>query len=444
METIYKIIELAATLIETLLMLSAINAISGQRYHTKKYILLLFLSAICQVSFVSWMNTISAFSFLTPVCSMLIIIFLISKILSNGTLLIRMTSCVITFFVIQSIDYILFIGMGLLYGNPTEIFTTFMFPGTLRSAFLFLNKATDVGIFVLLRKDMHKLSHLRKSLQEFLLGASLISYGAMQYLFSMVIYGDYESLHIASIISFFFLLFFLAVVIFSLLSVTKAEKQRSDNEILQRTNEMMEENYQRMHENVHENARLIHDFHHHAAVIRELAGQKKNTEIIAYIDSLLSISYEAMEFCNCGCDIINAVINCKALEARDRHIAFRYQVDFNELTQLAPVDICAVLANQIENAFEACNKIVDQEKRVVQVEIRQKEGFALFKVANTVKENPFEQNSKLFSTKTDTARKHGLGLKNINDIVKKYNGSMQVACQDNVFVSTVLLCSPSI
>lgn len=165
--------------------------------------------------------------------------------------MLRATACVTVYFVIQSIDYILFIGMGLLHGTPNEMFSTFMSPGPLRSIYLLLNKATDIIVFISLHKELHKLSSLRNSLQGLLFGASLLSYCSMQYLFSIVLYGDYVSLQIASIISFFFLLCFMSVVIFALLSVTKLEKRRSDNEILQRTNEMMEQNYQRMHEDVH-------------------------------------------------------------------------------------------------------------------------------------------------------------------------------------------------
>ncbi len=439
MEIFYKLIEVAVTLIEDTIIISSVVAISGRRYAIKKHVLGVWVSVVAMSLAVSGLNRIEMFSFITPIFGMLIVL-LISRLLSSGSLLLRATACVTTFFVIQSIDYILFIGMGLLHGNPNETFATFMSPGTLRNLYLFLNKVTDIVVFFLLRKDLHKLSSFRNSLQGLLFGASLLSYCSMQYLFSVVLYGDYVSLQIASIISFFFLLCFMAVVIFALLSVTKSEKHRSDNEILQRTNEIMEQNYQRMHEDVHQNAKLLHDFHHHSAAIRELAAQKKTDEIIEYIDSMLSTSYEAIEFCNCSCDIINAVINCKALEARSRHIEFRYQVDFHEPTNLKPVDICAVLANQIENALEACEKIEDQDKRIVRIEIRQRDGFALFKVMNTVRENPFRYEDKLLTTKTDTSRTHGLGLKNISDIAKKYSGSMQTNYQDGMFISTVLLC----
>lgn len=439
MEFLFKLIEIGATLIENTVIISSVLAVSGRRYSSKKHILLLLLSAALMSSVTTLMNTWQAFSFLTPVFGMVMVL-IISRLLSRGSLLVRATACVAAFFVIQSIDYMLFIGMGLLHGNPDETFSTFMTSGAPRTLYLLLDKGADVLLFFVLRKRLHRLSHLRRPLLGLLLGAAALSYGAMQYLFGTVIYGDYEALHAASIVSFLFFLCFLAAVIFSLLSVANMEKQRSVNEILQRTNEMMEQNYQRMHGDIRENAKLLHDFHHHSGAIREMAGQGKTAEIISYVDAMLSTAYEEMKLCHSGCDIIDAVINCKAAEARSRHISFHYKVNFSEQAQLASVDICAVLANQIENAFEACEKISEEHKRVVKVEIRQRDGFALFKVTNSTKENPFQENHRLSSTKTDASRMHGLGLKNIRDIAERYSGSMQTEYENGMFISTVLLC----
>lgn len=241
MEIFYKLIEVTVTLIEDAIIISSVVAISGRRYAIKKHILCVLAAVAAMSLAVSGLNRIEMFSFITPILGMLIVL-LISRFLSSGALLLRATACVTVYFVIQSIDYILFIGMGLLHGTPNEMFSTFMSPGPLRSIYLLLNKAADIIVFISLHKELHKLSSLRNSLQGLLFGASLLSYCSMQYLFSIVLYGDYVSLQIASIISFFFLLCFMSVVIFALLSVTKLEKRRSDNEILQRTNEMMEQN----------------------------------------------------------------------------------------------------------------------------------------------------------------------------------------------------------
>mgnify|MGYP000187632221 CR=1 FL=1 len=87
---------------------------------------------------VSGLNRIEMFSFITPILGMLIVL-LISRFLSSGALLLRATACVTVYFVIQSIDYILFIGMGLLHGTPNEMFSTIYVSGSFKE-YLFIIK----------------------------------------------------------------------------------------------------------------------------------------------------------------------------------------------------------------------------------------------------------------------------------------------------------------
>ena len=127
-------------------------------------------------------------------------------------------------------------------------------------------------------------------------------------------------------------------------------------------------------------------------------------------------------------------------EAEQLHIKFDYQVNFSLKTDIKPVDICAILANQIDNAFDACALIEDKAEREVQAHVWQESGnIAMFQVKNRVIRDPFENNQNLRSTKTDNSRPHGLGIKSIQDTAKKYNGMLQNTYQDGVFISTAFL-----
>ena len=105
-----------------------------------------------------------------------------------------------------------------------------------------------------------------------------------------------------------------------------------------------------------------------------------------------------------------------------------------------PVDICGALANQIDNAFDACRNMPVSDFRDVKVTIKQVENFVFFRVENTVDCNPFENNQSLISTKADMSMRHGLGLKNIRDIADKYNGFLRNEYKDGFFISVVSLC----
>ena len=171
-----------------------------------------------------------------------------------------------------------------------------------------------------------------------------------------------------------------------------------------------------------------------------LASMGKHAEISTYIDSLLSVTYQETVLCHSGSDIIDAIINHKAAEARQLGITFSFSVNYHVPADIHPVDICGALANQIDNAFDACMQMSSSDIREVKVIVKQVENFVFFRVENTVNNDPFENKRFLTSTKTDTSKQHGLGLKNIRDIAEKYNGFLRNEYKDGLFISVVSLC----
>ena len=181
----------------------------------------------------------------------------------------------------------------------------------------------------------------------------------------------------------------------------------------------------------------MHDFHHHLAVIDSLAQREKPAQISEYVHSIMDTSFLSAPLCRCGNDIIDAVINTKLREAEQKEITLDFRIILKDLSAFEQADICAILSNQIENAFEAC-EAVPPEKRV-QIDIRQRENFVLFKVTNLVASDPFLHNASLTSTKTGDGAVHGLGLRNMQDIAEKYSGSLKNEYVDGRFTSTVLI-----
>lgn len=69
-----------------------------------------------------------------------------------------------------------------------------------------------------------------------------------------------------------------------------------------------------------ESAKRLHDFHHHLKAILGLAETAQNGEIQKYVGDLLSISYKEVHLCRCGNDVIDAILNCSAAEAKKQQI----------------------------------------------------------------------------------------------------------------------------
>ena len=439
METFAQFMEFVATFMECGVILSTVVAAGERKHSDKKHLFLVVLFTTLMSIYVTLMNKLSLFSFLTPVGAIILAVG-ISVLISSGSILLRGTAGIMAMFVIQTFDYLITLGIGLISGNPKETFFFLLEPRWQRFLFIASDKLFDVVLYFLLRHQIGKIQALRKKHLILLLVTCGLSYTTMQMLFSMTIYGGYATLQGASIISFTYLLCFLIAVIIALFSITEMERERFTNELLQSSNQMLEQNYQQMHKNAQDNAKRLHDFHHHLVAIRGMADKGQAERINEYVGSLLDTSYQELKLCCSGCDIVDAIINYQHVQALGKGVAFKYRVRSGDRDSFSPVDICAILSNQIENALEACEKIAERDKRFVSVEIRQQEDFVLFQVSNSVQEDPFLHNSQLATTKLEDAFWHGLGLKNIRDTAKKYGGSLQNRYENGVFTSTALLC----
>lgn len=437
---LFDLFEWAISLMECWLILSTVTAVAGKRYQGVRHYFALALSAICLTVLISIMNHISTFSFFTPIVAMAFIILILSHILSAGSLLICCTACIMAYFVVVTIDYILCPLFGLLYGWSEEAFSILITPGTPRAILLITAKLANLLTYLFSYRFLSRISLLTKKYQFTLLCVCLAAYVSVQYLFNAFMYSNVETLYSIILISCIYVFCFLGILIVVFILVMRSEQEKQTHILLETTNQLLAENYQQLYLYQQNHAKQIHDFNHHLTALKGLASMSKYGEIASYIDSLLNLTYQEASLCHSGIDIVDAIINYKAAEAEQLGINFSFTTSGLVPIDIDPVDLCGVLANQIDNALDACKQIPPSEPREVKVSMKQVENFLFFRVENTVEHNPFEHNRTLASTKTDPSAQHGLGLKNIRDIADKYSGFLRNEYKDGFFISVVSLC----
>lgn len=441
---IYQIVDWVATYIECFLCISVVVYVSGRKLERHKHFFALVLCIFGNFFLVAFVNSIQSFSFITPLLS-IVYLLCVSYFLARGKLILRAASCIMVLFVILAIGYIWMVFVCFLYGGNFEnAFWNFMKPGPLRCLYLTLDKASDITLYLIFRKHLDRLSALKNRWLVFLLIGSAFAYGVTQYLMNAILSHDIHTMRQASIVSFLVLLLFFLVFSILLLTISARDQERAQRLVLQQTDRLMEKNYQMLHLDLQENAKRIHDFHHHLQAILGFAEQAEDMKTQEYVQSLLEVSHRDVRLCNSGNDIIDAVINCSAAEAARSQIDFHYEVDLSSnLSQISPIDLCAVLGNQVENALDACKKIPDSQRRFIQVSIHQNKNFVVIQVTNSTYRNPFTADGRLITNKEDPEF-HGLGLKSIQDTVDKYNGYLTNSYEDHQFTSEALLCFSTI
>lgn len=437
-------IEVIATITEMAVIFSAISMLSDDGNPVKRNVAfwrfggsILFLTLT-----ISILNRFQIFSFLTILISVFLTLIL-SKIITKQPFIICGLITIICYLAVHAVDYIVLFALGTIVEAPVQdyfSFSSLMNPGPIRICYLLIDKGVDVLLYLLLHKHIGKLKDLGRRSCIFILMVSVATYAMMTVMLSLIFENSLVAMQLAVIVAWVFMILCVFMTTGIFLISSNYQKEKEAYRLLRLINSMMEQNYRNLHSFQNESAKRNHDVNHHLKALRELAVQDKSQQIKEYVDDLLKVSYAEAVLCHSGNDVIDAIINSKLEEAEQMHIRFDYQVNFSLKTDIKPVDICAILANQIDNAFDACALIEDKAEREVQVHVWQESGnIAMFQVKNRVIRDPFENNQNLRSTKTDNSRPHGLGIKSIQDTAKKYNGMLQNTYQDGEFISTAFL-----
>lgn len=441
-ELITSIFEYAATFTENMVAITAVTCLNTQRCSSKITLLWSILLSTVMFAIVTSLNNIQAFSYLTILFGILYIA-IVSRVLCRDSFFSRLTSSVLIYLVIHAMDYLIFFFLYFLLQIPVESeqsFLQLLEPSLPRCLYLFLTKFTDTLLLIPVCKCRWTLSKLPKKYMCALLFTSSAAYIVMSLLLSMMFSDTVKVLRTTIILSWMFLILCVMMIVIILVVLTNYQKERQRNNLLHTVNTLTEQNYHSLYAQQQTFAKQIHDVNHHLLILKDFLHKSESKEAEQYLNSLLSSS-QTDPLCKSGNRIIDAIINCKLSEAKECNISLRWSIDFDGRIGVRSVDICSLLANQLENAFDACKALDESVPRMVQVQIwRQTDSITFFQVKNTVSTDPFAENPMLHSTKKKDTRQHGLGIESIRSTAAEYNGDLEMLYQDGWFISTVFLC----
>ena len=217
---------------------------------------------------------------------------------------------------------------------------------------------------------------------------------------------------------------------------TKRQKHILENEaVLNRVkNETML--YHAITENMEKQSRRIHEFNNRMTAIKSMLDQGKIEELQKYVDSIEAKIKEYPQIFNTKNAIVDAIMTAKYEEMVNNNILFVHK--FSELAEvkIADDDLVILLSNLLNNAIEACMKA---EKRIIKMKFVVDEKHIVLSVTNTFADKPSEMNGELVTSKNDELGNHGIGIKNVKEIVEKYDGGCTVNYDDEWFFVAILI-----
>ncbi len=194
--------------------------------------------------------------------------------------------------------------------------------------------------------------------------------------------------------------------------------------------------YRNMQKNYEQQRRQMHDYKNQLNCISGMISSGQMTETLSYITKLTGSLKKSADYVNTNHAAVNVVLNQKYQEACEKNIAMMISVnDLSGLT-MSEEEIVTLLVNLLDNAIEACEKLEDG--RTIQFKMMLEDGQLIISCKNPVKEKVDIEGKRVPSSKKDRFN-HGIGLMNINSVIRKNGGTSIIKCEDGWFYFSAMV-----
>lgn len=178
---------------------------------------------------------------------------------------------------------------------------------------------------------------------------------------------------------------------------------------------------------------VLHDIRKHVRVLEELGQGEECLEMRKYANDFENMLSPLLRKYYCRNAILNIIINEKMDFCVRNEIEFLAEVGAIEIDFMEPTDITTVFGNLLDNALEACK---GSEKSRVILKGGYFNSLIYIQLFNSYSGKP-RWDSRGFPL-SDKGEQHGIGLRNVEKILKKYNGSMEFSMEDGMFMVKLL------
>ncbi|MDE7367139.1 MAG: GHKL domain-containing protein [Lachnospiraceae bacterium] len=309
--------------------------------------------------------------------------------------------------------------------------------GSISPCYMIADLVLFILLLIVLRKSERQKWSLTLTIGE---GIGVIVYSlffiALKYIFEI-----YAELGISPFHRLFGYVFLLALNLGFLYAIIHRKLAGYYKNVSQNYKEQFEEEYsyfQDYKDKQQDTAQFRHDWQNHMLVLQKMLRDGDYTRAEEYFEGLSGVSGVTTQKILTGNEMLDMLLCIKERECREKNIAVSMEGTLSELNRLKPVDSSILFSNLLDNAIEANRKV--ESDRFIKIRARRVNEAIYFEMENPMEEELQYEGSRLLTTKEDSEA-HGLGLKNVAEIVKKYQGKYHLEGKKKRF--TIQIIFPS-
>jgi hypothetical protein len=188
--------------------------------------------------------------------------------------------------------------------------------------------------------------------------------------------------------------------------------------------------------NQEELEKFRHDWKNRIQVMQRLIKEREWEELKKYFLEVENKGESIGVYSNTGNILLDSIINSKLNLAEKKNISVVAKIWFPMKTEIENDDMIVLLGNLLDNALEANEKFEGEKK--IEFILRYEEGCAFLHIQNTFDRVILQDKDRYLTRKKDREG-HGVGIKSIQDTVKKYNGETDIVTKKDWFIVDIMM-----
>ena len=221
------------------------------------------------------------------------------------------------------------------------------------------------------------------------------------------------------------LLFAVNIIAFYLYdSLAENYIKKSKLALLQKEKELYSRQCEIMQSSTEDLQAFRHDMSNQLIILNHLLEEGKDEEARRQLDQLSRFIKGKVIYSTSGNIIIDGLVNYKLQSVASENIKVETEIVVPKQLNIDIADFVTLLGNLLDNAWEALKK-VDREQRILTIKIMFSQERLIGRITNTYCGEIYLKDDKILTSKKEK-QKHGYGLSNVEKIIKKYNGYMEI------------------
>lgn len=200
---------------------------------------------------------------------------------------------------------------------------------------------------------------------------------------------------------------------------------------------LSKQHYETLLKNTQEIRSLRHDMQSHVNTLSYFSKEKDWEKLQAYIEEVNENAQKVKPYTvNVNHGFINAILEDSL--SKEPEIAFSCDGKIPADIQIDDFDLCTIFSNLIRNAVEACNRLSEDAKKWIHLDLYMLQDNLYIRMENPVMSEINVQKLEGSTSKEDK-KNHGFGIYNLKNAVEKYQGEVSFDCEDQKFIAEIVL-----